>query len=153
MCRVTNHQTRLPRATSRLAMNASRDGASTVSLGNLFQCVTTLSERNLLLISNLNLPCLSLRSFPPCPTYTINPFTVIPPPVYMLPSSTGRPQSGLPRAFSSPRLYKFYTGGHNGRKWELLLPSRLVVWQMNFTVTSPISESQEIPSPIRECRS
>jgi len=42
MCRVTNHQTTLPRATSSLALNASRDGASTASLGNLFQCVTTL---------------------------------------------------------------------------------------------------------------
>ena len=41
MCRVTNHQTRLPRATSSLALNAYRDGASTTSLGNLFQCVTT----------------------------------------------------------------------------------------------------------------
>ena len=36
MCRVANHQTRLPRATSSLALNASRDGASTASLGNLF---------------------------------------------------------------------------------------------------------------------
>ena len=42
MCRVANHQTRLPRATSSLTLNASRDGASTASLGNLFQCVTTL---------------------------------------------------------------------------------------------------------------
>jgi len=42
MCRVDNHQTRLPRATSSLALNASRDGTSTTSLGNLFQCVTTL---------------------------------------------------------------------------------------------------------------
>jgi len=38
MCGVTNQQTRLPRATSNLALNASRDGASTASLGNLFQC-------------------------------------------------------------------------------------------------------------------
>ena len=37
MCKVTNHQTRLPRATFTLALNASRDGASTASLGNLFQ--------------------------------------------------------------------------------------------------------------------
>jgi len=44
MCRVTNHQTRLPRATSSLALNASRDGASTASLGNLFQCVPTICE-------------------------------------------------------------------------------------------------------------
>jgi len=27
MCRVTNHQTRPPRATSSLALNASRDGS------------------------------------------------------------------------------------------------------------------------------
>ena len=55
MGRNTNHQTRLPRATSSLALNASRDGASTASLGNLFQCVTTLCVKNFLLISNLNL--------------------------------------------------------------------------------------------------
>ena len=35
-CRVANQQTWLPRATSSLALNASRDGASTASLGNLF---------------------------------------------------------------------------------------------------------------------
>ena len=33
MCRVANQQTRLPRATSSLALNASRDGVSTASLG------------------------------------------------------------------------------------------------------------------------
>ena len=59
MCRVANQQTRLPRATSSLALNASRDGASTASLGNLFQCVTTLCVKNFLLLSNLNLSCLS----------------------------------------------------------------------------------------------
>ena len=63
MCRVTNQQTRLPRATSSPALNASRDGASTASLGNLFQCVSTLWLKNFLLISHLNLPCLSLRPF------------------------------------------------------------------------------------------
>ena len=36
MCRVANQQPRLPRTTSSLALNACRDGASTVSLGNLF---------------------------------------------------------------------------------------------------------------------
>ena len=63
MCRAANHQTRLPRATSSLALNVSRDGASTTSLANLFQCVTTLSVKNLLLISNLNFPYLSLKPF------------------------------------------------------------------------------------------
>jgi len=64
MCRVANQQTRLPRATSSLALNASRDGASTTSLGYLFQCVTTLWVKNFFLISNLNLACLSLKPFP-----------------------------------------------------------------------------------------
>ena len=44
MGRVTNHQTRLSRATSSLALNASRDEASTASLGNLFQYSTTQRE-------------------------------------------------------------------------------------------------------------
>jgi len=49
MCRVASHYTRLPRATSSLALNASRDGASTIFLGNLFQCITTLCVKNFLL--------------------------------------------------------------------------------------------------------
>jgi len=64
VCTFANHQTRLPRATSSLALNASRDEASTASLGNLFQCISTLCVKNFLLISNLNLPCLSLKPFP-----------------------------------------------------------------------------------------
>ena len=62
--RIANHQSRLPRATSSVVLNASSDGTSTTSLGNLFQCITTLWVKNFLLISNLNLPCLSLRPFP-----------------------------------------------------------------------------------------
>ena len=64
MCRVANLQTRLPRATSSVALNASRDGASTTSSGKLFQGATTPCVKNFLLISNLNLSCLSLRPFP-----------------------------------------------------------------------------------------
>lgn len=56
MCRVTNHLTRLPRATSSLTLNASRNEASTISLGNLLQCVTILWVKNILLMLNLNLP-------------------------------------------------------------------------------------------------
>ena len=57
-CYVQGHQPpdQAARATSSLALNVSRDGASTTSLGNLFQCVTTLCVKNFLLISNLNLP-------------------------------------------------------------------------------------------------
>ena len=52
MFRVANHKTRLPRATSSLALNACRDGASTASLGNLFQCVTTLCVKKFYAHSN-----------------------------------------------------------------------------------------------------
>ena len=64
MCRVANHQSRLPRATSSLALDAPSLDAFTTYLGNLFQCITTLWVKNFLLISNLNLPCLSLKPFP-----------------------------------------------------------------------------------------
>ena len=36
MCKFTNQQPRLPRATSSLALNACRDGAPTASLGSPF---------------------------------------------------------------------------------------------------------------------
>jgi len=64
MCRVANEQTRLPRATSSLALNVSSNGASTTFLGNLFQCITTLCVKNFLLISNLNLLCLREEEWP-----------------------------------------------------------------------------------------
>ena len=37
-------------------LNTSGDGDSTTSLGNLFQCITTLSEKKVFLTSNMNLP-------------------------------------------------------------------------------------------------
>ena len=66
MCRVANHQTRLPRATSSLALNASRDGESTASLGNLFQCITTLCEKLLPKIQPKP-PLSQFKTIPPCP--------------------------------------------------------------------------------------
>jgi len=48
---------RLLRATSSLTLNLSTDGASTISLGNLFPCFTTLIVKNFFLKSSLNLPC------------------------------------------------------------------------------------------------
>ena len=55
---------RLPRALSNLTLKASKDGKSTTSPSNLFQCLTTLTVKDLFLISNLNLPSLSLKPFP-----------------------------------------------------------------------------------------
>jgi len=63
VCRAANQQPRPPRATSSLALSASRDGASTASLGNLFS-TSPPSVKNFHLIFNLNLPCLSLRPSP-----------------------------------------------------------------------------------------
>lgn len=39
----------------------------TTSLGNLFQHIITLSQKNFLLPSNLNLPLLEFKTVPPCP--------------------------------------------------------------------------------------
>ena len=72
MSRDIFHQTRLLRAPSNLALNTSREGASTVSLGNLFQCFTTLMVKNFFLISNLYLPPFSLEPFPPCPKKSLS---------------------------------------------------------------------------------
>ncbi|KAK4807049.1 hypothetical protein QYF61_018390 [Mycteria americana] len=51
-------------APSNLTLNVSRDGASNTSLGNLFQCFTTLIVKKFFLISSLNLPSFSLKPLP-----------------------------------------------------------------------------------------
>ena len=61
MGRDTFHQTRLLQAPSILALDTAREGAATASLGNLCQCLTTLTVKNFFLISNLNLPSFSLK--------------------------------------------------------------------------------------------
>ena len=49
---------------SSLTLDVSRDGASTTSLGNLCQCLTTLTVKNIFLISSPNLTPSSLNQFP-----------------------------------------------------------------------------------------
>ena len=60
-----HRQIRLPKAQSSLALKDSRDGASTTSLGNLFQCLTNHAVKDFFLISNLNPPSLSLKPSSP----------------------------------------------------------------------------------------
>uniref|UniRef100_A0A8D0EWZ9 GDNF family receptor alpha like n=1 Tax=Strix occidentalis caurina TaxID=311401 RepID=A0A8D0EWZ9_STROC len=55
---------------SNLALNTSREGASTTSLGNLFQCLTTLMLKNFFLISNLNLLLSVQNRYPSSYHYT-----------------------------------------------------------------------------------
>jgi len=64
MGRDTFHYTRYLKAPSSLAFNTSREGSFTTSLGNLFHYLTTLTEKNFFLISNLNVPSHSLMSSP-----------------------------------------------------------------------------------------
>lgn len=49
---------------SNLTLNTARDEASTIFLGTLFQCLTTLTVTNFFLKSNLNLLPLSWKAFP-----------------------------------------------------------------------------------------
>jgi len=58
----------LLRAPSNLTMNVPRDGASTISLGNLCQGFTTLIIKNVFLTSSLNLPSFSLKPSPLVPS-------------------------------------------------------------------------------------
>ena len=49
------------RACTSQVLKVSRDGASTTSLGSLFQCFMTLTLKDFFLISKLNLPYFSLK--------------------------------------------------------------------------------------------
>ena len=60
-CNEQGHPHRLLRAPSNLTLNVSGHGASTTSLGNLFQCLTTLSIKHFFLTSSLKLPSSSFK--------------------------------------------------------------------------------------------
>ena len=63
MNRDTHSLIRLFSAPSSLDLNVSRDRVMTTSLDNLFWCLTALTVEDFFLISNLNLPPLSLKPF------------------------------------------------------------------------------------------
>lgn len=52
------HQTRLFKALSNLCLKTSRDLASTAFIGDVFQCLTTLTTKNSFLLSKLSCPSL-----------------------------------------------------------------------------------------------
>jgi len=68
MSRDTFHQTRVLKALSNLALNPAREGAATASLGNLGQGFTTPRAKNFFLVSDLNLPSVSLKPSPLVPS-------------------------------------------------------------------------------------
>ena len=55
---------RLPRTMSRRLLNLPKDGDSTTSLGNLCQCLVTLTAKKCLLMFRANLLCFSLCPLP-----------------------------------------------------------------------------------------
>jgi len=61
MGRYTVYYIRLPKATSSMTMNASRDETSTTSLDKVFQCLTIIIVMKFFLMSNLNIPPLSFN--------------------------------------------------------------------------------------------
>lgn len=64
--RDTFHQTWFVRGSFSLDLNISREGGSTTFLGNLPQCLTTLSVKILFLTSNLNLLSFRLKPVTTC---------------------------------------------------------------------------------------
>lgn len=81
MCRDSSHKTRLLKTLSSLALNAVRVGASTTSLGNLFQYLTKFH-------------LFQFVSIGPCPTTTVPDKAPLWPPCRP-PSDTGRLQCNL----------------------------------------------------------
>ena len=65
-CCVQGHQPLDRAAQSHIqpGLECLQDGVSTTSLGSLFQCITILWVKHFFLISNLNLPCPTLKPFP-----------------------------------------------------------------------------------------
>jgi len=64
MGRDTFHYTTLLKARSNPPFNTAREGAPRAPLGNLVQCLTTLTVKHFFLISNLNLHSFSLKPLP-----------------------------------------------------------------------------------------
>jgi len=75
MCRVANQQPRLPRATSSLALNACRDGASTASLGNLFSASPPSGSEKLPPHIQPKPPLSQFKTIPSYPI-TVHPFSI-----------------------------------------------------------------------------
>ena len=58
------YEVRLLKALSNVILIDSRAGAPTASLGNMFQCCTTLIVKLFFLLSNLHLPIFTLEPLP-----------------------------------------------------------------------------------------
>ena len=127
------HSTRLLKAPSNLALNTSRDGASTASLGNLCQCLTNLRAKNFFLIANLNLPSSSLK--PLCLILSLHGLVKSPSPAFLYPpafrywkADIRYPQSLLFSRLNSPNSLSLSTAmgcrSTADCAWNQLTPSQ-----------------------------
>lgn len=99
MGRATFLHRRLLKAPSNMAVNTTTNGAFITSLGNLFQCFTTLNTKNFFLKSNVNPPFFSLRSL--VLVLSLHAFEKSPSPALLhAPLSTERLLKGVPGAYS-----------------------------------------------------
>jgi len=124
MCRVANQQTRLPRATSSLALNACRDGASTASLDNLFsasppsECIlfTTKSSSDAPQSLSILFPCSPKPGSNTSVLYQLQSLRCFPSPHQEAPRSP--PSSSAEVALSAHVL------SHEDSQWMTRLPAR-----------------------------
>ena len=82
----------------------------------LCQCLTTLWVKNFYLTSNLNLPSFSLKHF----SFVLSLLNYVksqPSPVYTLPSTTGRPQWGLPWSLLFSKLNEPSSLSFSSQEW------------------------------------
>jgi len=70
MSRDIFKETRLLTAPSNLTWNVSRDGASTTSLGNLYQCLTIPNSKEFLLYIQSKSTLFQFEAITPCPITT-----------------------------------------------------------------------------------
>ena len=113
-------------ATSTCLLNTCRNGDSTISLGNLFQSLTTFLENKCFLISNLNLPGNNLRPF----------FLIL----SLLPGRRGW----------HPPDHNILSGSCR-EKWGLLWPSPSPDWTIPVPLAAPLPSGLVLQTPHEFC--
>jgi len=127
MNRSIYREIRLLRVPSSLILNVSRDGASTTSLGNLLQCLTTLSIKKTYFL------CIHFFSF------SLKPLPLVLPPQTCLTSADLPGWWLIPTAVFRPHLHYAFA---ESCSWIDLGPasslwSSLMTWILGWTILSP----------------
>ena len=142
MCRAANQQPRLPTATSSLALNACRDGASTASLGNLFSASPPSGGKTL-----CKLPACKARSNTLTAAGTKCPHGACPAPQHRVGMDAARPKDGaVPRACTRRCLgHLWRMRQRTGLCWCRLLGAASHAAQGRGHGTQPMSTALPLP--------